>query len=209
MHEEQELPVEIEGMSESIYAGFWSRIGSGLLDALFTIPVVILILYINAQGLSIYYYTIIPSLLFTVWYHVYLPSVYGGTPGKLIVGIAIVRLDGQSIDGTDALLRYSVTLFLSILGIIVAIVSLYQADEKIYMSLSWLQRAQYLNSLSPVFFKFNMWVSNLWFYSEFIVLLMNPRRRALHDLIAGTVVIKAKYFEKIDEVMGLNGVKDS
>jgi uncharacterized RDD family membrane protein YckC len=32
--------------------------------------------------------------------------------------------------------------------------------------------------------------NSLWIYSEFIVLLTNEKRRALHDFMAGTIVIE-------------------
>ncbi|MFH3639525.1 RDD family protein, partial [Acinetobacter baumannii] len=35
--------------------------------------------------------------------------------------------------------------------------------------------------------------SELWTWSEFIVLLFNKRKRAIHDFIAGTIVIKKQY----------------
>jgi uncharacterized RDD family membrane protein YckC len=75
------------------------------------------------------------------------------------------------------------------------------ADEYTYTSLTWLKQSQYLMTLSPVFFKFYTWVSNLWIFSEFIVLLTNKRKRAIHDYIAGTVIVKGKYINKIREVM--------
>jgi uncharacterized RDD family membrane protein YckC len=35
-------------------------------------------------------------------------------------------------------------------------------------------------------------VSNAWTLSELVVLMLNRRRRALHDFIAGTVVIRTR-----------------
>ena len=32
-----------------------------------------------------------------------------------------------------------------------------------------------------------------WFLSEFVVLLMNKRKRALHDFIAGTIVVNKEF----------------
>ncbi len=56
-------------------------------------------------------------------------------------------------------------------------------------------------SLSPIFFLIYTWVSNIWIYSEFIVLLTNKRKRAIHDYIAGTIIVKAKYIDEIREAM--------
>jgi uncharacterized RDD family membrane protein YckC len=32
---------------------------------------------------------------------------------------------------------------------------------------------------------------NIWIWSEFLVMMTNKRRRALHDFMAGTVVVRA------------------
>jgi len=45
------------------------------------------------------------------------------------------------------------------------------------------------------------WVEQPWFLLEAIVLVVNKRKRAIHDLIAGTVVVKAKYIDEIRRVM--------
>lgn len=92
-------------------------------------------------------------------------------------------------------------LVLTILSIIWMTSCLLSADEETFKSLSWLQQTEYLTTLSPGFFKFYNWVSNIWIYSEFIVLLTNKRKRAIHDFIAGTVIVRAKYVDQIREAM--------
>ena len=199
--EKVQTPLRLDGVAENIYAGFWIRLGSLLLDFIFVIPITILILYLNSLGKNVYFYTIIPSLLFGLWYNIYLPKRYSGTPGKLVAGVKIIRLDGKSIDWKEAILRHIVLLVLSILSIIVMISCIINADENTYTSLSWLKQSQYLMTLSPIFFKFYTWTSNIWIYSEFIVLLTNKRKRAIHDYIAGTVIVKGKYIDKIRDIM--------
>jgi uncharacterized RDD family membrane protein YckC len=201
---DKQIPLQIDGISENLYAGFWTRLGSLLLDSIFTLPVVFLILYLNSVGKNIYFYTIIPSFVFSLWYHIYLPKKFGGTPGKLVVGITIIKLDGQFIDWKEAILRQIVLLALSILSSVLMTISILEADEEIFTSLSWLNQSRYLMSLYPMFFKFNTWTSNIWIYSEFVVLLTNKRKRAIHDFIAGTVIVRTMYLDNIREVMNLD-----
>ncbi len=201
---DKQTPLQIDGITDSIYAGFWSRLASLLLDFIFILPVVFLTLYLNGLGKNIYFYTFIPNLAFGLWYSIYLPKKHGGTPGKLVAGIKIIRLDGEPIDWKEAILRHIVLFALTILSSIMMTVNLLEADEATFASLSWLQQSQYLMSLSPLFFKFYTWTSNIWIYSEFIVLLTNKRKRAIHDFIAGTVIVKAKYVDKIREAMNVN-----
>ncbi len=83
-------------------------------------------------------------------------------------------------------------------------VCLLQADNEVYISLGWVKQSQYLMSLSPTFFKVHTWISNIWIYGELIVLLTNKRKRAVHDFIAGTVIVKSKYIAQIREAMNEN-----
>lgn len=200
----KQTPLEIEGTSDSLYAGFWVRLGSLILDTVFMLPIIFLILYINGLGKNVYFYTLLPNLAFALWYHIYLPKKYGGTPGKLAAGVKIIRLDGKAIGWKEATLRYSVMLVLTILSSIWMAACLLQADDTTFKSLGWLQRTRYLMTLSPGFFKFYNWASKIWIYSEFIVLLTNKRKRAIHDFIAGTVIVRAKYVNRISEAMKLS-----
>jgi uncharacterized RDD family membrane protein YckC len=195
----KQTPLRLDGVSENIYAGFWIRLGSLLLDFVFVIPVTFLSLYLNSLGKNIYLYTIIPVLIFGLWYNIYLPKKYGGTAGKLVVGIKIIKINGQPIQWKEAILRHIVLLILTIFSIILMISCLLQADNSTYMSLSWLKQSQYLMSFSPILFMIYSWSSNIWIYSEFIVLLTNKRKRAIHDFIAGTVIVKAIYIDRLRE----------
>ena len=94
--------------------------------------------------------------------------------------------------------------FLTLLSSVWMTMSLLSADDEIFKNLSWLQQSQYLMSLSPDFFKFYTWASNIWIYSEFIVLLMNKRKRAIHDYLAGTVIVRTKYIGEIEKAMNSN-----
>jgi len=58
-----------------------------------------------------------------------------------------------------------------------------------------------LLSLSPEFFIIYSVAINIWIWSELLVLLTNRRKRAIHDFMAGTVIVKAIYVDKIRETM--------
>ncbi len=197
----KKTPLTIYGVNESIYAGFWTRLGSLLLDFLIILPYVFLVLYINGLSKNAYYLTFIPGLIFHFWFNIYLVKRYGGTPGKLIVGIKIIKLDGTDVTWREAILRQIIAFILTIFGSIITIYALSIADGEYYESLGWMQKQQYLLGLTPILFKFYTWTNNIWVYSELFVLLFNKRKRALHDFIADTVIVKTKYIEKIRELI--------
>jgi uncharacterized RDD family membrane protein YckC len=59
----------------------------------------------------------------------------------------------------------------------------------------------YITTFAPELFKIQIWVNNLWMYSELFILLLNKRKRAIHDFIAGTVIVKSKYIDEIRNVI--------
>lgn len=195
------VPLHINWISESIYCGFGDRLSSWILDLVFVAPFFILTEYLNSLGKNIFFYTLLPNILFDVWYYIYLPMKHGGTPGKLINGLKIIKVDGQPIGWKEAIIRNSVMLALTILGYVLMTSNIIEADNNTFVKLGWLQRSHYLNTLSPVFYKVSSWATNLWILSQLVVLLTNKRRRAVHDFMAGTVIVKTKYVDKIVETM--------
>jgi len=56
-------------------------------------------------------------LILGLWYEVYLVQRYGGTPGKLLLGIVIQQIDGRPVDYRAAFLRQSVNFVLQLIGV--------------------------------------------------------------------------------------------
>lgn len=134
-----------------------------------------------------------PSTLVFWAYQIYFHAQWGATIGKMATGVKITRLDGSPIGYREALKRFSVDAILA-LGIIAAqLVALSRMTDAAFESLAWRERTQHLASLMPVWYEPLFYVQETWIWSEFIVLLSNKRRRALHDFIAGTVVIKKEF----------------
>jgi len=197
----KQTPLTIDGLRESLYAGFWIRFGSLLLDILIISPVIFILLYLNGLSKNVYYYTVIPTLIFHFWYNIYLVQKNGGTPGKLISGITILKTDGTDLTWREAILRHIVSFALTIFLSIITIIAISHSDTEYYQSLNWMTKQQYLMTLLPVYFTLYTWTSNIWTYSELFVLLFNKRKRALHDFIAETVIVKTKYIEKMRVIM--------
>lgn len=186
---ELQLSLRAERTKEPVYAGFRSRGGAMLLDMLILTPVFVLNSYLNSLHPNVYLYSIVPMLALGVWYDIYLPKRYGGTPGKLLSGLTITRVDLQPIGWKEAFLRHSVNLLFTLLSAGIMLQSVLIADQESYAQLSWHEQSKYLKSLSPwsvVYSKLMM----AWSLSELVILLTNSKKRALHDFIAGTVVVR-------------------
>jgi len=134
-------------------------------------------------------YCLVPGILFGLWFHVYLVKHYGGTPGKLLLNIKITKLDGAPADYQEALLRYSVLMMISTIMSIATIMVAVNMSDELYLSMDWVERGKYIHENMPSWYFSVFILMNVWVWSEFIVMLTNKKRRALHDLMAGTVVI--------------------
>ena len=196
-----QIPEQIGEISGTLYAGFWPRLGSLLLDALILIPVSMALGYIGGLDKSLYTITIFIQIIIALLFHVWMVWKYGGSPGKLAVGIKIIRIDGQDVGRHEAQLRYLVDFALVILSTITSYSALMALSNEDFVNMSLLEQGQYVSSYNPTLFSIQVWVTNIWVWGELIVLLTNKRKRAIHDFIAGTVVIKKAYHNRIKEYM--------
>jgi uncharacterized RDD family membrane protein YckC len=166
-------------------------LGSLLVDLVIMLPIIGL----NAWGGAHYrlfdLYYLLPGTLFGLFYNVYLVRRFGGTPGKLIVGIRIRKVDGTPIGYREAMLRYFPDFAFGLATSTALIISSLHMSDTEYHSRSFVQLSEHLIALAPPWYKPVDWAENVWTWSELIVLLTNRKRRALHDFIAGTVVVHA------------------
>jgi len=195
------LPTTFPGINGDVYAGFWIRTAAKLLDFMMLLPLTGLIIYLDGLSKFAYFFIFIPNMIFSIWFEVFLVKKYGGTPGKLIMGIKIIRKDGDDVNWHDATMRYLVIFCISILGIIVMIWTLNLIDNDTYMRLGFFKRAGLMKQFNPTYNNIELWISGIWTLSVIIVLLSNKRKRTVHDFIAGTVVVKSISLEKIREII--------
>lgn len=198
------------------YGGFWIRAAALMLDGMIALPIAGLSLWLSSQNLAYAAHVSIAGIVFTLFYEVYLVQRFGGTPGKLMVGLRIVGVDGAPVTVRQAFLREAPDLGFAICGTVglwIAVGRLNGADSG-----SFLRDFSRLTALMPFWIRPLRWVRRIWNWSELIVLLTNEKRRALHDFIAGTVVVrrsgtwgtaahssKADVVKAIDDFLGGSG----
>lgn len=174
------------------YAGFWKRFGAFLIDMVVLVPLMVIGYYGTKNFRLFQLYWLVPGAAFGLWFNFYLVARYGGTPGKLLLGTKIVMTDGSAVTHRAAFIRYSVLFLLSLVtsaGLCVA--SLKIADEQ-YFALGFIQQTEAVAQLAPSWYGVANTITNIWVISEFLTLLFNKERRALHDFMAGTVVVRTR-----------------
>jgi len=125
---------------------------------------------------------------------------YGGSPGKLLLGLRIVRADGAPAGYREALLRNSVALVFLVLYFVT-----------IYLGFAQIPQAQWDSyphallggdaarhhrgiALAPAWMQLLIILGRFWGIADFGTWVFNARRRrqALHDLLARTVVLRTR-----------------
>ncbi|WP_099667584.1 RDD family protein [Janthinobacterium sp. 13] len=165
--------------------------GRVFIDTAIMLPLVLPIVYLGlpwSQSFLLYWF--LPGLALNLAYNVYLVSRFGGTPGQLLCKLRVRMLDGAPVTRQAALLRYSVMLTLTTLAAIAGIIITLRIDEGAYAAMTFTQISAHIARLKPGWSVTLDTLTQLWIYSEFVVLLFNKKRRALQDFMAGTVVVK-------------------
>lgn len=120
------------------YAGFWIRFVASIIDGVIVSVTTAAIVAAVGGGAGI-----VVSLAIGITYTIGFWLAKGATPGKMIVGVEIVKVGGEPLDFGSAILRY-----------------------------------------------IGLWVSTLTLGIGYLMIAFRRDKRGLHDLIAGTMVVK-------------------
>jgi uncharacterized RDD family membrane protein YckC len=87
---------------------------------------------------------------------------YGGTPGNLMLGIRIARLDGSPVGYREAILRYSVLFALTALMSIPVLLATWRMSDADYYSLGFLARNAKIVAGAPSWYGLINTLLNIW-----------------------------------------------
>lgn len=136
-------------------------------------------------------------LMYTVVMH----ARYGQTVGKMVTKVRVVdnRTEG-SISWRQAWLREGIPLLMSLGWLVWEVVHILDGSWTFGASGD---RASMTDSGT---FWLLTWLPMLWFAAEVVTMLTNKKRRALHDFIAGTVVVRTNtVVDEASEEAGADG----
>ena len=162
---------ESAGGESLTLAGFVRRLSAAIVDLAAVVPIVIWICF--ALDLDDVLY--IPCVAFgIVAYDIALWARTSTTVGGLVAGILIVRSDGELLSFADALRRgFSITFFLVLGGLVVI-----PAEQE--NLIPWSDEWSIVLAI-PAFL-----------YLEWIWILWDSRKQALHDKMASTYVVRTR-----------------
>ena len=173
-------------------AGIGRRIVAGFLDIFFILPVAILLFSLgtNSKTFAVWFYLPV-SLAFFSWFYVCLTKRFGGTPGKLLLKIRIVCIDGAAADYGQAMQRYLIGFIYMVLWVALQWFALLYINHGEFSSDGPKSELEVKPVWDYYIFGLSIWgkLLFLFFLSNLIFMLFNPLRRSLQDYMAGTVVI--------------------
>ena len=179
---------EFEGTVE--YGGFWRRVLALIIDFLVLSPLVVLTYFGVQYSKMFYVWYFIPGLLLGLFYQVWLVQRFGATPGKRALGMRIVLKDGAPITLKAALLRYAVIGIFTVIQSFGLLMATRGISDESYYGMSYFEKLQALSAAAPSYYPWITGLTQAWLVAVAISMLCNDKRRALHDFIAGTVVIR-------------------
>lgn len=174
-----------------IFVGFWKRVLARLLDAGILLPLIpVHILLIMPWEAA--HRTIMPgilSYLISTPVMLWLVMRFGGTPGKLILGIRIVDVHGNFLSMGRAVRRI---IFPELIAVILGFLFKFKAynmyPEGTPYS-TFLEIGAILNLYGQPYDMIKRVFACCAIAADLGVILLNHKKRTLHDFIAGSYVI--------------------
>jgi uncharacterized RDD family membrane protein YckC len=148
------------------------RIAAGLVDTLLFSPTIVVGAIYHQHAVGTLFGYAWSTAMFVSWsaFSIYFHARYGATPGKSLMRCRVVTsIREDKISFRVAIARESPWIALGIVGVF----------EENWARLQMPSVAEIIS-----------YATSVWIVADMLVAVFHPKRRALHDLIAGTVTVK-------------------
>ena len=179
---------------DQVYRTFWPRFWAGITDALVLVPLALIAQYCLSFDNSFWdtarwLYVVIFIFNYThAWvYSVYMHGRFGQTVGKLSTCVRVVDVE------TEGPITFSHALLRDCIPILISVSLLVYESYRMIEGLPFSESITRISSDSSLATSGQMWIAliaQVWWFAEIVTMLTNDKRRAIHDFIAGTVVIR-------------------
>lgn len=178
-------------MKVNKYGTFWRRFWAGLVDGIVFVPILFLNVWMadNATRMPVSVvcvWHVVSSLIwygYSIWFH----ARCGQTLGKMVLGVRVMDVsESRPIGFKQALLRDGIPLVLTLALLPRDIIQIVNGTSYLL----------HKNALPDAASMLLMFVDCGWAFLEGVTMLFNRKRRALHDFIAGSVVVRVQDLQK-------------
>jgi len=163
------------------YSTFWARFGAAFIDGIVLLPVLFVLeaVALEQDSLRLLLLAKVVHLWASFAYSILLHGQFGQTVGKMVTRVKVLDVTEKPLGMWRAFLRDSIPLALCCISLGLQIPVFLKGTEEAFVGL--VQTVPYILFSA---------VSFLWFLAEMVTMLFNRKRRAVHDLVAGSVVIR-------------------
>jgi len=174
---------------EILYSTFWNRAKAVGIDFAVLLALPIAGFWMFCQSRAMAAAAIIATALILEIYFIGSHWRFGQTIGKRIMKLKVTRPNGARINLRQALVRSGVDMIVLGSAVCFCLYVVLSWDKPDWSSLGVVDRLRTFNERYPAAGGYIRSVSLYWYLLEVLVLLLSSKRRALHDLVASTVVI--------------------
>jgi uncharacterized RDD family membrane protein YckC len=162
------------------YDTFWPRFGAGVIDGILFAPLMwgIFVLLQRSHATLTFVPLFVLFQYAFITYSITMHARYGQTLGKMVTNVKVMDISEEPLSPQQAVMRDLP--YLAILSL-ETVFGLFWAFEASAPSFD-----RVVNSNNVVF----EYVDSGWFILEVITMLFSQKRRALHDFIADSVVVR-------------------
>ncbi|MBP8084400.1 MAG: RDD family protein [Spirochaetes bacterium] len=171
------------------YAGFLNRFFANVIDSAIFAVIFIPVFHLLKMNQHYLFGLMLISFIITPIYFIYFHAKSGATPGKSIIGLKVVKLDFTDITLKYSILRSSGDILFSIMNLIWLAITIgnYYSNEQV--TSEKFTYNDFITLFGSLYFVAIRFMERIWFWSEVAFVLTNSKKRAIHDFIAGTVVV--------------------
>lgn len=171
---------------------FWQRLAAGGIDVLLSLPVFALQMQLAGQSRALAFIMELLGEFTFVGYLIYCHGRHGRTIGKRVMKLRVVREDGGRIEWPEAWMRSVVDVVFAVFTTISMWIALASMGDGTFRRTDGWVLTHNGFDYEPWALGWVPWASIAWLCAQPIAILCNPRRRALHDFIAHTVVVSER-----------------
>ena len=184
---------------EFVFVGFWKRVLAALIDVaigMAYMPIAMPLLFWTMTHRNIIPATLSSIVWIIVW--LWLVVRFGGTPGKLIIGVRIVDVSGKFLSWGKAIRRIIFPMLIVSIYQHLRIWKAFSTYPDSFPHSSLLDAGRIMIEHGQLFPMIGMILS----FSGWVdigVILFNRKKRAIHDFVAGSCVITKKSYKAFSE----------
>jgi len=189
----------MDNLEQFEYVGFGKRVLIALIDVAIS-GIAFYPITVQIIKFSFKHRTILPEVLYSLFWMAFLIFLivkFGGTPGKLLLGVRIVNKQGSFISIPAAILRRSLT-FPFLINSFLKMKYVFTTMPLSETPQTFREISRAIDSYGGIYITIGMSLS-LIFFIDIGVILFNKKKQAIHDFMAGSFVVSKKSYWAVNE----------